>query len=60
MVGRSALLRSSFQYAWNIDDGQDAPPYKLRDYGFKRMGDDMVELARQLGSDRIILGGHDW
>lgn len=39
---------------------QDAPPYKLRDYGFKRISDDMAELARQLGADRIILGGHDW
>ncbi|ERF71229.1 hypothetical protein EPUS_08147 [Endocarpon pusillum Z07020] len=38
----------------------DAPPYTLRDYGFKRISDDMAELARQLGVDRIIIGGHDW
>ncbi|KAF7504089.1 hypothetical protein GJ744_002854 [Endocarpon pusillum] len=38
----------------------DAPPYTLRDYGFKRISDDMAELARQLGVDRIVIGGHDW
>jgi soluble epoxide hydrolase / lipid-phosphate phosphatase len=39
---------------------QDAPPYQLREYGYKRISDDVAELARQLGADRIILGGHDW
>ncbi len=39
---------------------QDAPLYTLRDYSFKRVSDDMAELARQLGVDRIIIGGHDW
>jgi pimeloyl-ACP methyl ester carboxylesterase len=39
---------------------QDSPPYQLREYGYKRISDDVAELARQLGADRIILGGHDW
>ena len=29
-------------------------------YSFKRAADDIKELARQLGSETIILGGHDW
>jgi pimeloyl-ACP methyl ester carboxylesterase len=40
--------------------GQDAPTYTLKDYGYKRVSDDIAELARQLGCKHIILGGHDW
>ena len=29
-------------------------------YSFKRAADDIKELARQLGCETIILGGHDW
>ncbi|PGH02477.1 hypothetical protein GX51_04645 [Blastomyces parvus] len=29
-------------------------------YAFKQCADDMKELARQLGTSQIILGGHDW
>lgn len=29
-------------------------------YSFKRAADDIKELARQLGSENIVLGGHDW
>jgi soluble epoxide hydrolase / lipid-phosphate phosphatase len=39
---------------------KDAPPYQLREYSYKRISDDVAELARQLGADGIILGGHDW
>ena len=39
---------------------QDAPPYTLKDYSYKRVSDDIAELARQLGCKQIILGGHDW
>lgn len=42
----------------------DAPqinqPSDMAYYGFKRAADDIKELARQLGSETIILGGHDW
>ena len=42
----------------------DAPPVNqasdLARYGFKQAADDIKELARQLGSETIILGGHDW
>lgn len=42
----------------------DAPqvnqPSDMAYYGFKRAADDIKELARQLGSGTIILGGHDW
>ena len=39
--------------------GTDAPE-ELVYYGFKRIADDIKELARRLGSSHIILGGHDW
>ncbi|KAI1934019.1 hypothetical protein LOZ58_005931 [Ophidiomyces ophidiicola] len=29
-------------------------------YAFKQCAEDMKELARQLGTSQIILGGHDW
>lgn len=29
-------------------------------YSFKRAADDIMELAKQLGCETIILGGHDW
>jgi soluble epoxide hydrolase/lipid-phosphate phosphatase len=32
----------------------------LRLYSIKRAADDISELAKQLGAQRIILGGHDW
>lgn len=42
----------------------DSPPIKqpsdMAYYSFKRAADDIKELARQLGSETIILGGHDW
>lgn len=42
----------------------DAPQIKqasdMAYYSFKRAADDIKELARQLGSETIILGGHDW
>jgi soluble epoxide hydrolase/lipid-phosphate phosphatase len=36
------------------------PPNSLQLYGYKRASDDLAELARQLGSSRIVIGGHDW
>ena len=39
--------------------GTDAPE-ELSAYSFKQAADDIKELARQVGSSRIILGGHDW
>ncbi|KAK2794909.1 hypothetical protein FQN50_009833 [Emmonsiellopsis sp. PD_5] len=42
----------------------DAPEFSeesaARRYGLKQCADDMKELARQLGTSQIILGGHDW
>lgn len=35
-------------------------PQDLKYYTIKRACDDMAELARQLGYERILLGGHDW
>lgn len=29
-------------------------------YTFRRVSDDIAELARQLGLKTILLGGHDW
>ncbi|RDW65207.1 hypothetical protein BP5796_09899 [Coleophoma crateriformis] len=39
--------------------GTDAPE-EPKYYTYKRAADDMAELAKQLGSSTIILGGHDW
>jgi pimeloyl-ACP methyl ester carboxylesterase len=36
------------------------PPNDLRLYSTKRAADDIKELAKQLGEERIVLGGHDW
>ncbi|WEW61172.1 alpha/beta hydrolase family protein [Emydomyces testavorans] len=41
----------------------EAPEFtteSARLYGFKQCAADMKELARQLGTSKIILGGHDW
>lgn len=45
----------------------DAPPVSpppsnegIEYYSFKRAAEDIKELARQLGTEQIILGGHDW
>lgn len=48
---RGALLTAVFE--------QDSPE-GLALYSHKNCADDIKELARQLGSSRIILGGHDW
>jgi hypothetical protein len=32
----------------------------VEEYTLKKSADDIKELARQLGSPQIILGGHDW
>ena len=50
--------------------GTDAPqvtpgsptgsPDNIKFYSFKRVSEDIAELARQLGCRHIILGGHDW
>lgn len=36
------------------------PPESLAFYTYKRAADDIKELARQLGVDTVVLGGHDW
>ncbi|KAL9034091.1 MAG: hypothetical protein Q9214_007206, partial [Letrouitia sp. 1 TL-2023] len=41
-------------------DAPRVPPESISLYCFKRIADDVKELARQLGSSKIILGGHDW
>lgn len=36
------------------------PPASIELYSFKRAAEDIKELARQLGANKVILGGHDW
>ncbi|KIW34751.1 uncharacterized protein PV07_01509 [Cladophialophora immunda] len=43
-----------------IGYGRTDSPSPIRMYTFKRASDDLAELARQLGAQSIILGGHDW
>lgn len=40
--------------------GRTDAPLPLADYTYKRVADDLSELARQLGLSSFILGGHDW
>ena len=42
------------------DAPQVPPEESLSFYSFKRVADDVRELARRLGCARIVLGGHDW
>ncbi|KAF2180710.1 alpha/beta-hydrolase [Zopfia rhizophila CBS 207.26] len=41
-------------------DAPKVPPNPINLYGLKRASDDIAELAKQLGAEKIILGGHDW
>jgi soluble epoxide hydrolase/lipid-phosphate phosphatase len=41
-------------------DAPQVPPADLHMYTLKRAADDIKALAKQLGSETIILGGHDW
>ncbi|KAL8728003.1 MAG: hypothetical protein Q9166_005674 [cf. Caloplaca sp. 2 TL-2023] len=36
------------------------PPESIALYSFKRIADDVKDLARQLNLSQIIVGGHDW
>jgi hypothetical protein len=36
------------------------PPNPINLYGLKRASDDIAELAKVVGAEKIILGGHDW
>lgn len=42
------------------DKPQITQPSDMAYYSFKRAADDIKELARHLGCETIILGGHDW
>ncbi|KAF1962007.1 alpha/beta-hydrolase [Byssothecium circinans] len=41
-------------------DAPKVPPNDIALYGFKRASDDIAELAKIVGAEQIILGGHDW
>jgi len=41
-------------------DAPQVPPADLHKYTLKQAADDIKELARQLGAETIVLGGHDW
>ncbi|KAK2753249.1 hypothetical protein FQN54_007940 [Arachnomyces sp. PD_36] len=43
-----------------IGYGRTDAPDAVEEYTLKKSADDIKELARQLGSSNIILGGHDW
>lgn len=32
----------------------------LRDFGFKKHADAVAGIAKQIGANKIIIGGHDW
>lgn len=36
------------------------PPNDISLYGYKRASDDIAALAKVVGAESIILGGHDW
>ncbi|KAF2657222.1 alpha/beta-hydrolase [Lophiostoma macrostomum CBS 122681] len=41
-------------------DAPKVPPNPINLYGYKRASDDIAELAKEVGAEKIILGGHDW
>lgn len=41
-------------------DAPRVPPEPLSTYSFKRAAEDIRQLAINLGSTSITLGGHDW
>ncbi|KAF9737735.1 hypothetical protein PMIN03_003264 [Paraphaeosphaeria minitans] len=41
-------------------DAPEVPPNDLSLYSYKRAADDIAELAKVIGAQQIILGGHDW
>jgi hypothetical protein len=36
------------------------PPNPINLYTYKRASDDIAALAKEVGAEQIILGGHDW
>ncbi|KAI4278653.1 MAG: hypothetical protein LQ337_000893 [Flavoplaca oasis] len=51
---------NGIQYRYGQTEAPHVPPEPISFYSFKRIADDMKELAQQLGVSRLILGGHDW
>ncbi|KAF2001615.1 alpha/beta-hydrolase [Amniculicola lignicola CBS 123094] len=41
-------------------DAPKVPPAPISLYGYKRAADDIAALAKEVGAQQIILGGHDW
>ena len=41
-------------------DAPRVPPESISNYSLKRAAEDIHQLARNLGSEKIIVGGHDW
>ncbi|KAF2015442.1 alpha/beta-hydrolase [Aaosphaeria arxii CBS 175.79] len=41
-------------------DAPKVPPNPINLYGLKRASDDIAALAKHVGAEQIILGGHDW
>ncbi len=39
---------------------RSSKPEAIKDYTLEKLAGDMVELIRKLGSDKVVLVGHDW
>lgn len=39
---------------------ESSKPKDVREYGMKRLSDDIAELLKVAGVDRVIVLGHDW
>lgn len=54
-------VRSSntVSYTWLIEMAQGTSD-NLHDFGFKNHADAIAGISKQLGVDKIIIGGHDW
>lgn len=59
-VCQSVLSKGYIFDAVVSQEAPHVPPASISLYSFKRVADDIKELARQLGVSQIILGGHDW
>ncbi|KAI9659282.1 MAG: hypothetical protein M1821_001540 [Bathelium mastoideum] len=60
LIGCNLRVVALDMMGYGETDAPRVPPHSIHLYGFKRAADDIEELARQLGSSKIILGGHDW
>lgn len=59
MVTPQVRSSNTVSYTWLIEMAQGTSD-NLHDFGFKNHADAIAGISKQLGVDKIIIGGHDW